>query len=143
VRTLDSGVGAITLAGGDTFDDHACATLEAGGAKCWGANDNGQLGNGFLEGLHFKPAKVLGLADGVQVLTLVLSGHGTVRGTEIRCHDKCAYERATGSSVALTAKAARGWKFRRWTGACKGRSKRCKVALNATKIVAAGFVKRK
>ncbi len=35
VRGLSSGVSAISLAGGDTYDDHACAIMAAGGAKCW------------------------------------------------------------------------------------------------------------
>jgi alpha-tubulin suppressor-like RCC1 family protein len=137
-----SGITAITLAGGDLFDDHACAILGDGGAKCWGANDDGQVGNGITDSLHFTPASVLGLVDGVRVLTVLMDGHGMVTGSGIRCRDKCAYERADGTSVVLTAKASKGWAFGSWGGACKGRKPRCTVKVNATSTVAAHFRKR-
>jgi len=143
VETLSRGVVGIALAGGDTYDDHACAAMASGGAKCWGANDDGQLGNGFTELLHFKPATVLGLADGVQVLTIIVSGHGIVTGSGLRCHDKCGYERASGSTVKLSARPSLGWAFGRWGGACSGRGKTCTVSLTASGLVAAHFTKRK
>jgi alpha-tubulin suppressor-like RCC1 family protein len=142
VRTLSNGVTAITLAGGDTYEDHACAIMAAGGIKCWGANDEGQLGNGLSDSsLRFTPP-VLGLADGIQVLTIIVDGHGTVTGSGITCHGKCAYERDQGASVVPTAKASKGWAFRSWGGACKGKKRRCTLALNATGTATAHFRKR-
>jgi alpha-tubulin suppressor-like RCC1 family protein len=143
VRGLSGGVTAITIAGGDLYDDHACALMTAGGARCWGADDNGQLGNGITDLLRFIPASVLGLADGVHVLTVLIDGHGKIKGSGIQCRNACAYERADGATVVLTASASAGWKFVSWGGACKGRKPRCALKLGATGSASAHFRKRR
>jgi len=143
VRTLARGVTAIGISGDDTYEDHACAILGAGGVACWGANDGGQLGNGTIQDLRFTPSAVLGLPDGVHVLTVRVNGNGTVTGAAIRCKDQCAYERAQGTTVALTAHAAKRFAFKGWSGACKGTRARCSVALGAELTVTARFAKRR
>jgi len=45
VTGLGRGVTALFAAG-----NHACAELEGGGLRCWGANELGQLGDGTVEG---------------------------------------------------------------------------------------------
>ncbi|MEO7325908.1 MAG: hypothetical protein ABIW82_13875 [Dokdonella sp.] len=67
VTGLTSGVTSVTLA--DTF---ACAVVN-GGAKCWGRNDEGELGNGNTTSSS-TPVDVVGLSSGVSAV----SAHGKV-----------------------------------------------------------------
>ncbi len=48
VLGLTSGVLAVAAGGGDSSGAHTCARTTAGGAKCWGRNDFGQLGDGTM-----------------------------------------------------------------------------------------------
>jgi len=46
---------------------HACVVLSTGGAKCWGGNASGQLGNGSLSNTVF-PTGVFGYSSGVKTI---------------------------------------------------------------------------
>jgi alpha-tubulin suppressor-like RCC1 family protein len=59
-RALASGVDEISTGG-----SHTCATTGAGVAKCWGKNDDGELGDNTLTDRH-TPGNVAGLTSGVQ-----------------------------------------------------------------------------
>ncbi len=49
-----------------TGDLHSCAVLDTGEVQCWGANDNGQLGNGTITASTV-PRKVAGITTALSV----------------------------------------------------------------------------
>jgi alpha-tubulin suppressor-like RCC1 family protein len=60
VSGLGSGVRAMSPGAA-----HSCALTVAGGAKCWGWNLYGQVGDGSNEGIRLTPVEVAGLSSGV------------------------------------------------------------------------------
>lgn len=75
-------------------------------------------------------------------LSLSVVGRGTVRTSEgQRCARRCALDLEPGSTVRLTAKAGRGFRFVRWSGSCRGK-RACVVRRSAHRSVTAVFRRR-
>lgn len=79
VSGLTSGVTAVVAGAA-----HTCAIISAGGLKCWGMNDNGQLGDGTYEQRN-TPVSVLGHADGVSVVGTWGQHACAIRNSNVRC----------------------------------------------------------
>jgi alpha-tubulin suppressor-like RCC1 family protein len=81
VAGLSAGVAAITANG-----RHACALLAGGGVKCWGKNDQHQIGNDSDADTVETPADVVGLTSGVTAIDAGVSGTCAVlAGGTMRC----------------------------------------------------------
>ena len=88
------------------------------------------------------PAEVVATFRPVRVLTVAVTGRGTVAGTGLRCARLCRSQRVDGERVALRASAARGWRFVRWSGGCRGTRPACTVRMTAAARVGAVFARR-
>ncbi len=77
-------------------------------------------------------------------LIVRLSGRGAVRSTQtgITCRPRCSASFPSFTPVRLTAAAAKGWKLRSWSGACRGSKKTCTVPMSAASSARATFVRR-
>ena len=113
---LTTGVRAIS-----TFWAHTCALTDGGGVKCWGWNQNGQIGVGTTTYDEPVPVDVLGLTSGVDEIavggyhTCAHLSAGGVKcwgknargqlgdGTEVERHAPVAVQRLSGEPVELTA----------------------------------------
>jgi len=80
VDGLLSGVMAVSVG-----QFHTCAITDAGAAKCWGRNTDGQLGNGNSPSVSTTPSSVVGLSSGATAITsgryhsCALIGTGSVK----------------------------------------------------------------
>jgi hypothetical protein len=74
-----------------------------------------------------------------------ITGSGTVtsspRGLSCR-KGTCSKPFPSYTSVSLTEKPAKGWRFTGWSGACKGTRTTCRVGMNAATSVRATFKKK-
>jgi hypothetical protein len=76
-------------------------------------------------------------------LVVRVGGRGVVRSSNgrIACPGRCAAETPSWVTTRLTAKAAKGWRFKSWSGACKGRRSTCALPMTAATNARAVFVR--
>jgi List-Bact-rpt repeat protein len=73
-------------------------------------------------------------------VTVAVAGRGSVTGS-IPCVRTCRRTLASGDPVSLRSRAARGWRFVRWTGACRGSRPVCSFRASKTGTVRAVFAR--
>jgi hypothetical protein len=78
-------------------------------------------------------------------LTVSRAGRGIVRsaGAAIACPGRCVSAATSYTPLRLTAVAARGWRFVRWSGACIGTRPTCKLPMTKVSAAKATFVRRR
>jgi alpha-tubulin suppressor-like RCC1 family protein len=69
---------SVSSNGGRSTNIHACGVRVDGTAFCWGANDDGQCGNG-MQGIATTPVEVSGVDDAIEITAG--GGHACVRRT--------------------------------------------------------------
>ncbi len=92
---------------------------------CTGTSDSTcfvDLGANTEAGAVFRP---------LRRLALQITGRGTVTASDVRCTRSCSTQLVEGSRVALRARPARGWRFLRWSGACRGSRPACTVQVGS------------
>jgi Divergent InlB B-repeat domain len=77
-------------------------------------------------------------------LSVVVAGRGTVRSAPrgIACsRPRCSASLPSYVPVRLTATPAKGWRFRSWTGSCRGRKRTCTVPMTKQTSARAVFAR--
>ncbi len=76
-------------------------------------------------------------------LSLTIKGSGRILGAGAACSSRCVSQRPSFMTVALRASPAKGWKFSRWTGACRGSAPTCRLPMAKNTDARALFIRRK
>jgi List-Bact-rpt repeat protein len=110
----------------------------------WGGACSGQrtdaceltLGSSTSISAFFAPARFR--------LAVSVSGRGRVvsKPAGIACSRSCRHAFTSYRPVRLTAKPAKGWRFRAWSGACRGARPTCTVPMKAAAGIRAVFARK-
>jgi hypothetical protein len=77
-------------------------------------------------------------------LTVAVSGRGSVRSARpgISCRPRCSSPVPSHEALRLTATPAKGWRFARWVGACRGTRAVCTLPMTRPTSARAVFARR-
>lgn len=107
------------------------------------ANAVGEICVPDLDGGGTKPTTAVFVVSEFP-LTVRRTGGGTITGADgaIGCGRRCGARVTSFEPATLRAKAQPGWRFRGWSGACRGSRAACTVPMSAATAVGAVFVRR-
>ena len=76
-------------------------------------------------------------------LTVIVTGKGLVRSSRpgIGCAPRCSASVPSHVPFTLSAKAAKGWRFKTWRGACRGTKPTCSLPMTGDAAARAVFVR--
>lgn len=117
-------------------DAPAPPTVPAGNLSNAVMNDH----DGHLRTSSGPPGAYVGTITPIFRLDVSVKGRGTASGPGIRCPGDCSEGYLEGTSVTLTARPAKGWRFAGWSGACQG-SGACGVIMTVDHSVEATFTR--
>jgi subtilisin family serine protease len=155
VTRAGNGIGSVAASSGGLLCGITCSATYAGGSSVTltataGTNSRFTGWSGACTGtgacvVSMTAARSVTATFDVSRYTLSVSrsgeGTGSVSSSPsgISCGATCSASLSTGTSVKLTATAAKGSKFAGWTGACSGSASSCTVSMNAAITVGARF----
>jgi hypothetical protein len=90
------------------------------------------------------PSASVFFAPATYRLAVRVAGRGKVRssGSEIACPGRCAASVSSYTPFRLTASAQPGWRFKTWSGACRGKRPACVLPMTGNASARAVFVRR-
>lgn len=77
-------------------------------------------------------------------LTVVVKGKGTIvnQALQISCAKRCRYAPTSLTALRLTARPAKGWRLRSWSGGCSHKRLACSLPMSGPTTAQATFVRR-
>jgi hypothetical protein len=97
--------------------------------------------DGFAYGQALASVLGLGWSPQPRTVSVKVAGRGSVRVNGTPCAGSCARRLDEGLVATLTARPARGYRFRGWSGGCSGREPACTILMDRSRSVRARFAR--